>query len=367
MGLGSLNDVSLSEAREAAREYRNLVKQGIDPIGYRDAQIARNLAADVAVVTFDQAAESYIKQHRAGWRNPVHAAQWGSTLRAYASPVIGKMSVADITTAHMMKILEPIWQEKPETASRVRARIEKILSWATTSKYRAGDNPARWRDHLDNLLTAPSKLRKVKHQSALPYAEMPAFMAELRQRSGMAALALEFAILTCVRTSDVRNAKSADIDLATPMWTIPEMTKTAREHRVPLSTAAVSVFERARRISEEIDGDVGKSEFAFPNDVTGARLSENAMLAVLDRMGRRGVMTTHGCRSSFRTWAQEQTNFPWELAEMSLGHTVGDKVERAYARGDAFKKRIAIMQAWADFCARPQRAGKVIHLQGARA
>jgi integrase len=242
----------------------------------------------------------------------------------------------------------------------------KILSWATTSKFRSGDNPARWRDHLDNLLAAPSKVRKVKHQTALPYADMPAFMVELRQRNGMAALALEFTILTCVRTVDVRNARRQDIDLAKGMWTIPALSKTAREHRVPLSTAAIAAFDKARKIARDVGGDVGESEFAFPNDVTGARLSENAMLAVLDRMGRGEVMTTHGCRSSFRTWAQEQTNFPWELAEMSLGHTVGDKVERAYARGDAFKKRIAIMQAWAEFLAKSKQSDKVIPLRTAR-
>jgi integrase len=252
MGLGSVNDVTLKEAREKAREYRNLVKEGIDPIDRRNATVAKNIAARVGVMTFDQAAESYIKQHRAGWRSPIHAAQWNSTLRTYASPTIGKMSVADVTTAHIMKILEPIWQEKSETASRVRGRIEKILSWATTSKFRSGDNPARWRDHLDNLLAAPSKVRKVKHQTALPYADMPAFMVELRQRNGMAALALEFTILTCVRTVDIRNARRQDIDPAKGMWTIPALSKTAREHRVPLSTAAIAAFGKARKIARDI-------------------------------------------------------------------------------------------------------------------
>jgi integrase len=363
MGLGSLDTVTLAEAREKAREYRKLVGDGIDPIEHRNAQVARNLAARAAVMTFDQAAETYVRQHRAGWKSAVHAAQWVATLRDHVSPIIGRMSVADITTAHVMKVLEPIWSTKTETASRVRGRIEAILGWAAVSGFRTGENPARWHDHLDNLLTAPSKVRAIKHQAALPYAEMPAFMAELRQRSGMAALALQFTILTCVRSADVRNARHADIDRSTLMWIIPEFSKTGLEHRVPLSTAALAAFDRAREIATEIGGTVGSSAFAFANDVTGARLSENAMLAVLDRMGRKGSMTAHGCRASFRTWTLEQTNFPWELAEMSLGHKVGSKVERAYVRGAALQKRHAIMTAWADFLAKPQQPGKVIPLQ----
>jgi integrase len=209
-------------------------------------------------------------------------------------------------------------------------------------------------------------VRAVKHQPALPYAKMPAFMAELRARNGMAALALEFAILSRVRTADVRNAKHADVDRSTQTWVIPEFSKTAREHRVPLSTAALAVFDKARDIAKGIGGKVGASGLAFPNDVSGDRLSENALLAVLRRMGRKGAMTTHGCRASFRTWAQEQTNFPWEVAEMALGHKVGTKVERAYARGDALKKRYAIMQQWANFLAGPSKSGKVVKFPRSR-
>jgi integrase len=366
MGLGSVNDVTLSEARELARTYRNLVKEGIDPIDQRNARVAQNLAARAGAMTFDRAAEAYIRQHKAAWKNAVHTAQWESSLRTYVSPIIGRMSVADIATPHVMKVIEPIWLEKPETASRVRGRIEAVLGWATVSGHRKGDNPARWRDHLDNLLPARAKVRAVKHQASLPYIEMPVFMAKLRERKGMAALALEFAILTCVRTADVRNAKRKDVDRAGKIWVIPAFSKTAVEHKVPLSNAVLAVFDKARAMAKEIGGQVGASEFLFPNDVTGARLSENAMLAVLDRMGRKGAMTTHGCRSSFRTWAQEQTNFPRELAEMSLGHTVGNKVERADARGDAFKKRIAIMQAWACFCERPSKNATVTPIRKAK-
>ena len=364
MGIGSVNDISLSEARETAREYRKLVKQGIDPIARRDAERARNLAANVAGMTFDEAAEIYIRQHRTAWKSAIHAAQWGTTLKTYASPKIGKMSVADIETAHVMRVLEPIWLEKPETANRVRGRLEAILGWATVSGHRKGENPARWKDHLDNLLPAKGKVRAVKHQASLPYQNMPTFMVELRQRQGMAALALEFAVLTCVRTADVRNAKHADIDRAENVWKVPALTKTGKPHKVPLSTAALAVFDKARALTGGIGGAVGASAFAFPNDVTGARLSENAMLEVIKRMGHQGDATTHGFRATFRTWALEQTNFPWELAEMSLGHTVGTKVERAYQRGDGFQKRIAIMQSWANFCERPADAGNVLPMRG---
>jgi integrase len=363
MGLGSLDDVSLKEVRETARQYRKLVKDGIDPIDARNSRVAKNLAASATVMTFDQAAANYVRRHAARWRNTAYATQVPNSLKRYASPVLGRLPVSDIKTADVMRVLEPIWHEKPETANRVRGRIEAILNWAAVSGYRTGENCARWRGHLDHLLPARDKVRAVKHQPALPYAAMPGFMVELRARNGMAALALEFAILTGVRTADVRDAKHADIDRSARMWTIPAFSKTAREHRVPLSTAALAVFDNARKITKEIGGSVRTSELAFPNDVTGDRLSENALLAVLRRLGRKGEMTTHGCRASFRAWAQEQTNFPWELAEMALGHTVGDKVERAYARGDALKKRYAIMEAWAQYCSRPRQPGKVVPLQ----
>jgi integrase len=366
MGLGSANILSLSETRELARQYRKLLLQGLDPIAERNAQVARNLAASTATMTFDEAAAIYIRQHRAGWKSPSHAAQWVSTLKAYASPTLGRMSVADITTAHIMKTIAPVWAEKTETAARVRGRIEAVLGWATVSGHRTGENPARWKGHLDNLLASRTKVRAIKHQPALPYAEMPAFMQELRgTRKGAAALALEFTVLTCVRSADVRNAKVAHIDRAARVWAIPALSKNGLPHRVPLSTSALSVFDKARKLAAEIGGGVGSSPLAFPNDVSGARLSENSMLEVLRRMGRKGAMTTHGCRASFRTWAQEQTNFPWEVCEMTLGHRVGDAVERAYARGDALRKRVGIMQAWADYLDRPQQpsGSKVVPLR----
>jgi integrase len=373
MGLGSIDDIDLATARELARKYRGLIGEGKDPIRERDAERARNLAASTAVMTFDKAAEIYIQQHRGTWKNPVHAAQWPASLKAYASPVIGKMSVADIDTPHILRVLTPIWHEKPDTAKRVRGRIENVLGWATVAGYRKDvnghdkPNPARWRGHLATSLAAPGKVRKVKHQPALPYAEMPAFMVELRKRQGIGPLALEFAILTCVRVSDVLKAKHADIYLRESRWDIQHFSKTGQPHRVPLSDAALTVIRRAEQICRDIGGAVGASEFLFPNDVTGSALHRNALLAVLRRMGRKGVATAHGFRASFRTWAQERTNFPWELCELSLGHKVGDQVERAYARGDALKKRIAIMQTWANFLARPAKDAKVVEFARANA
>jgi integrase len=359
MGLGGLDSIGLAKARELAATYREMLATGLDPIVERDAQKAKKIAEQATVITFKEAAETYIAQHRAGWKNVVHAKQWPSTLESYVYPTLGRMSMADIETAHVMRVLTPIWAEKVDTAKRVRGRIEAILGWATASGYRKDQhghdrpNPARWRGHLDKLLAAPSKVREVKHQTALPYSDMPAFMAALRERNGVASLALEFAILTCVRTVDVRKAKWENIDRAARMWIIPKLSKTGREHRVPLSDDAIAVLDKAQKIARDIGGKVGQSEYIFANDTTGGALSENAMLAVLNRMGRKGAATTHGFRSSFRTWAQERTNFPWELAEMSLGHKVGTKVERSYARGDALKKRFAIMQAWSSFCAKP--------------
>jgi integrase len=366
MGLGPIDDLDLATARELARKYRSLIREGKDPIRERDAERARNLANSTAVMIFDKAAETYIAQHRHSWKNPTHAAQWPATFKQYVSPIIGKMSVNDVDTAHILKVLTPIWTTKPDTAKRIRGRLENIIGWATVVGYRKDanghdkPNPARWRGHLQTSLAAPSKVRKVQHHAALPYAQIAGFMAELRQRQGMAAFALEFAILTCVRVSDVLNARPAQINRAERRWDIPYLSKTAAPHRVPLSDAALAVIDKAGEIARDIGGAVAASEFLFPNDVTGAALHRNALHAVLRRMGRKGMATAHGFRATFRTWAQERTNFPWELCELVLGHKVGDQVERAYARGDALKKRIAIMQQWANFLARPTKPDKVV-------
>jgi integrase len=373
MGLGSFNTFSLAEARAMAREYRQLVAKGIDPIAHRDAARAREAAKTTAIMTFSAAAEIYIREHRAEWGNPVHARQWTTSLHTYVFPVIGQASVADITTAHVLRVLNQdmpdeegtFWTARHETASRVRGRIEAVLAWAAASEFRTGDNPARWKNHLDKLLPLVRKTNTVKRQPALPYSEIPTLMADLRERGGLSTLALQFALLTAVRSHDVRYAKRADIDLTAKLWTIPKFSKTGKEHLVPLSDAALAVIHKAAEITDRIGGRVAASGWVFPNDVSGKPLSGNAMLRVLEVMGLKGAMTTHGARSAFRTWALEQTNFPRELAEISLGHTVGTAVEQAYLRGSALQKRRRIMEAWSDYCTTPRAAGgTVVPIQG---
>ena len=357
MGLGSLDTIGLAKAREAARECRELLLAGKDPIDERDAKVARNLAARTAVMTFDRAAAQYIADHRAAWSSLKHAAQWSATLKQHVSPVIGKMSVADIDTPHILKVLQPIWKTRTATAKRIQGRLELIIGAATVAGLRKDDNghdkpnPARWSGHLQTRLAAPGKVRPAQPQKALPFSEMPSFVSRLRQRQGISPLALEFLILTGVRTADILNAKRAHIKRAERRWDIPQFSKTHKPHRVPLSRAALAVIDKVEEITGGIGGAVGASEYLFPNDVDGNALSVNALLAVIYRMGFRSRMSAHGCRASFRTWAQESTNYPWELCELSLGHAIGDKVERAYARGDGLKKRIAIMESWSMFLA----------------
>jgi integrase len=339
------------------REYRELIRRGLDPIEHRKAEKAQNLATRAVAMTFDECAAAYIRQHEASWRNPKHHAQWQSTLKTYASPIVGRLSVAEIDTPHIMKVLEPIWTSKPETASRVRGRIESILDWATVSKFRAGDNPARWGSHLAHLLPALSKIRTVEHHAALDYRELPSFKAELRQREGVAALALEFAILTAARSGEVRGMTWDEIRLREKLWVIPaEGMKGGREHRVPLCERALAILEHVKSLAHDKDA----TEIGFPGN-GGKPLSDMSLTAVLRRMGR-VELTAHGFRSSFRDWCAEQTNFPSEVAEMALAHAVGDKVEAAYRRGDLFQKRAKLMQSWAAYCDRPQAASKVVPL-----
>jgi integrase len=345
MGLGSYYDLSLAEARERARAFRKMVKDGVDPIDKRRVERAARRAERAKVMTFRQCAEIYVAAHQAGWRNQKHAAQWPSTLSAYVYPHFGALPVQAIDTALVTKALEPIWLKKPETAGRVRGRIESILDWATARGYRKGENPARWRGHLENLLPKKSKVRRVEHHAALPYGELAAFMAELRQQTGVAARALEFTILTASRTGEVIGARWDEISMAERLWTVPPgRMKASREHRVPLSPHAVAILEEMRTIR------VG--DFVFPGGRAGQPISNMAMMMTMRRMGR-GGLTVHGFRSSFRDWAAERTNFPREVAEMSLAHAVSDKLEAAYRRGDLFEKRRQLMVAWAGFCSAP--------------
>jgi integrase len=361
MGLGSLDTIGLAEARQLATEYRELIANGIDPIEQRNQSRAQ-AAAIQPVPSFDEVAKTYITAHRPSWRNPIHAKQWETTLATYASPVIGKLPVNAINTDHVMRVLEPIWHEKTDTAKRVRGRIETVLNYATVRKQRHGDNPARWTGYLSELLARPSRLAPVEHHAALDYRTMGEFMAQLRQREGIGALALEFTVLTCARTAETLGATWDEIDLDEKVWIVPaNRIKAGKEHRVPLSKAVLAVLRKVRGISEKIGGLVAKSKFVFPNDRTGGQLSSNALLALLKRMKRDDV-TTHGFRSSFRDWVGEATNFPNDAAELALAHKVADKVEAAYRRGSMFNKRRLMMEAWANYCAKPATAtaGKVL-------
>jgi integrase len=354
MGLGSLRDVSLANARTEVGVYQRQRAAGTDPIEARDAERARAATEAASAITFQSCAEAYIEAHKAGWRNSKHAAQWGSTLTNYAYPVFGESPVQRVGLAQIMRVLEPIWSVKPETASRLRGRIESVLDWSTTRDYRKGDNPARWRGHLENLLPKAARVRRVKHHPALPYSELGDFMRTLRSQEGTAALALEFTILTATRTSETIGARWDEIDLANALWVIPpERIKGGREHRVPLPPAALAVISRMKPLREAGGG------FLFPGGRPGKPLSNMALLKVLERM-ESGDITVHGFRSTFRDWAAECTNFPRDVAEMALAHSIGDKVEAAYRRGDLFHKRRQLMQAWARHCATMKPAGEVV-------
>jgi integrase len=352
MGLGSLHEIGLAKARELATQYRELLATGIDPIDHRSAKRAETAAA-VTVPTFDALAESYLAAHRPGWRNPLHAKHWESSLQTYASPIIGRLPVNVITTDHVLKVIEPHWTAKSNTMQRVRNRIERILNYATVRKFRDGDNPAQWRGRLAELLARPSKLSPVQHHAALDYKAVGAFMTDLRQRKGIVALALEFTILTCARSGETRGATWSEIDLTEKTWTIAaSRMKASAEHIVPLSKPALAVLEKVRQITADIGGPVAASQFIFPNEVTGKPLSGHAFIKLLRRMGCDNV-STHGMRSCFRDWCGEMTNFPNDLAEMALAHKVGNRVEQAYRRQTGFQKRRALAEAWASFCAKP--------------
>jgi integrase len=342
MGLGSLNDVSLVEARENAANARKQVKEGKDPIEERRVLRSVAVLAKAKAMTFDQCRDAYISSHRSGWRNIKHTWQWSASLKKYVTPIFGDVPVQYVDVALVTKALEPIWATIPETASRLRGRIEVILDWAKVRGLRTGENPARWRGHLDHLLPRRSKVRKVEHHAALPYAEIGSFMTLLRERGAIAARALEFAILTAGRTGEVLGARWDEIDIDPRVWIVPaDRMKAGKEHRVPLSAPAIAVLNVMRKVRQ--------NDYIFPGD-RHTTLSNTSMLMLLRRMGR-DDLTVHGFRSSFRDWAAERTNFPSEVAEMALAHSVSNKVEQAYRRGDMFDRRRRMMAAWATFCA----------------
>ena len=365
MGLGPASGqdaVSLADARAKATDLRLMLRSGKDPLEERAKDAAEAAAqAQAAAIrqrTFKEVATALMDAKEAGWRNDKHRKQWRSTLDQFAFPVFGDMPVSEIGTDHIMDVLQPIWQRIPETASRLRGRIEAVLDFAKARKWREGENPAQWRGHLSHLLPAVSKVARVEHHAALPWAEMGAFMKELRQREATSARALEFAILTAARTGEVLGARWCEIDLGKRVWTVPgDRMKAGREHRVPLTPAAVAVLEAmaAVRPKEDPNGEA----FVFPGAKKGSPLSQMAMLILLRRMDRADI-TAHGFRSTFRDWVAESTAFAGEIAEAALAHVVGDKVEAAYRRSDLFDKRRKLMEAWAGHCAKAAKtAGKV--------
>ena len=360
VGLGAAGPgaMSLADARDEAAALRLKVKAGTDPLAERERVAAQALAtaqaSKVAGTTFKDVATTYIAANEESWRNPKHRQQWGNTLASYVYPVIGDLPVADVETAHVLKILEPIWKGKAETASRVRGRIETILDSAKARGYRQGENPARWRGHLSQILPLRTRLSR-GHHKAIPYDEIPAFVGALHKREAVAALALEFTILTAARSGEVIGARWSEVDLAKAIWTVPaDRMKAAKEHRVPLSPRAVAILESLQPLG---------SEWLFPG-AKGNKLSGMAMAMLMRRM--KVDATVHGFRSGFRDWAAECTGYAHEVAEMALAHTIENKVERAYRRGDLFDKRRRLMDDWATYCASDGAAGaKVTPIRGA--
>ncbi len=349
MGLGGLSSVSLSRAREKAGEARALVADGMNPIEAKQA--ARR------VPTFGEVADAVVQDLGPQWRNEKHKAQWAATLTTGAAK-LRSVPVDRIETTDVLETLKPLWMTKPETASRLRGRIERVLDAAKAKGHRSGENPARWRGHLDHLLPKRQKLTR-GHHAALPFADVPGFVGQLRERNAIAALALEFLILTAARSGEVRGAVWGEFDLAAKVWTVPaKRMKAAREHRVPLSARAVEILAEVQTLTE---GD--PAAVVFPS-TTGKPLSDAAFSALLKRMGVGGEFTPHGFRSSFRDWAGEVSTFPREVAEQALAHVVGDATERAYRRGDALAKRRKLMDAWAGYC-EPKRAANVTPLRRA--
>jgi integrase len=345
MGLGPADVIGLAEARELARAARHTQKLGGDPIEARREKRTASRLESAKLITFLQCARDYIAEHRAKWENEKHVAQWVMTFEGpnAVTAAINNLPVSAIDTALILKVLRPIWKTTPTSASRIRGRIERVLAWATVSEYRSGENPARWRGHLAEMLPAVNKVHKVEHHKALPYAELPAFMATLREMEGIPARAVEFTVLTAVRTAEVIGAQWSEIDFAEKVWTVPALRmKRRRLHRVPLSDRALEILRDMPRMGD----------YVFPGG-DDRPISNMVMLRVMWQTAR--GHTVHGFRSSFRDWAKEQTNFPREICELALAHAVADKSEAAYSRGDALDKRRQLMAAWARYCAETPR------------
>ena len=348
MGLGGASVVSLADAREKAHEARKLVAAGIDPIEARRHQEA---APAPAVTTFRNVAEEYIESHSSGWKSDKHAKQWRATLETYAYPTIGALAVERIDTALVVEILRPIWTTKTETAARVRGRIEAVLDYAKVLGKRAGENPARWKGHLDHILPAKADVARVEHHASLPYAEMPMFFRRLQVQDGISARALEFAILTACRTAEVLGARWDEIDIDGRLWTLPpERMKADALHRAPLSEPAINLLRKMETIRQ--------GDYVFAGHAAGKPLSNMALAMALRRM--KVDATPHGFRSTFRTWAAEKTSYPDGVCEAVLAHVQGDKVQAAYQRGDLLEKRRHLMNEWASYCTGASRQSGAI-------
>ncbi len=340
MGLGSAGTLGLADARERAADARKQVADGIDPIEAKRASAAAQMIEAARLTTLKQVAESYVTSMRAGWKNSKHAAQWGSTLEAYTYPSIGDLPINAIDTALVLRVLEPLWRTKTETASRLRGRIEAILDYAKVRGLRDGENPARWKGHLDHILPPRAAVAKVRHHASLPFAAIPGFWPKLQVQDGMGARALELAVLTATRTGEVLGAKWEEFDLEGAVWTIPaERMKAGAEHRVPLTPPALALLRKCQSVRQ--------GDYVFRGQTVTRPLSNMAMAMVLRRM--KVDATPHGFRSSFRTWAAEQTRHQHEVAEAALAHVIADKVVAAYQRGDLFEKRRRLMEDWAAF------------------
>jgi integrase len=347
MGLGSVNTFTLKEARERARAARQLLADGIDPIQAKRDKRAAKLAADAKRITFGEATTLYMAAHAKAWGKR-HRDQWQASLEQHAFPVLGKLTVDAIELPHIRRVLEPMWNEKTETGNRVRNRIERVLAWATVGGFRQGDNPARWSGHLAEMLPSRAKVQAVKHMAAMPFGELPAFMADLHKRADITALALEFTILTAARTGEVLGATWDEINLKEKLWVIPATRmKSKREHRVPLSDRAVEILESLHNEVGQIFG-----------------INSMSMVRLLHTM--RDGLSVHGFRSSFSDWCRERTNYPRDIVEMALAHAIKDKTEAAYRRGDALDKNRRLMTEWDRYCSSPaQASGEVVHLHGA--
>jgi integrase len=354
MGLGPLHTIGLAEARQAAADNRKLLLAGIDPLGAKRAARDSQALDAARSKTFAECSADYIKAHRKEWSNAKHADQWTNTLATYAKP-INRLPVAEVDTALVLRCLEPIWAKKNETASRVRARIEAVLGFATVSGFRQGDNPARWANHLDHLLPAIKKSDRVRHHPALPYAKMSLFLAELRKQEGTAARALEFTVLTAARTSETIGARPEEFDLEKGIWLVPAARmKSRRPHRVPLAPRAVALVREAL---------AARGTYVFSGRQRSKPLSNMAMTETMRRMGY-GAWTVHGMRSAFSDWSGDLTAYPTAQTELALAHRVPDGTEAAYRRSDMFEKRRRQMADWQRFCETPAKKGAVLSLRG---